>query len=133
MLSKAGLLQCISCLVFLVVCLQPGVFCETLVCYFCPLTSYNRTCKHVLSECAPRELCFTARGRYGQATLLFSKGCVSPSNCARPTTSVYRGNNVTFTYSCCGSRYCNSCPHIARDPALLAVTAIAVSVFAGWT
>lgn len=129
MQSKA-VLQWISGLVFLVLCLQPGVLCENLMCYFCPLTSFNKTCKHTLSECPPQQLCFTADGRFGWASLLFSKGCMTRSDCARPKTSVVRGNNVTFTYSCCSRNYCNSSGRGAGDPALLTVTAIAVSVFA---
>ncbi|XP_051726744.1 protein Bouncer-like [Ctenopharyngodon idella] len=129
MQSKA-VFQWISGLVFLVLCLQPGVLCENLMCYFCPLTSFNKTCKHTLSECPPQQLCFTADGRFGWASLLFSKGCMTRSDCARSKTSVVRGNNVTFTYSCCSRNYCNSSGRGAGDPALLTVTAIAVSVFA---
>ncbi|XP_067275641.1 protein Bouncer [Pseudorasbora parva] len=130
MQAKAGLPWRSSLvLVVVLVSLQPGVLCGKLVCYFCAPTSVNKTCKHVLSECAARELCFTGDGRFGHAHLFLSKGCMGLSDCARPKTAVVRKNNVTFTYSCCGRNYCNASPRSA-----LTGTAIAVSVFAvGWT
>ncbi|XP_052008191.1 tetraspanin-33-like [Xyrauchen texanus] len=93
-------------------------------CYYCPLTAFNKTCKHVLSECPAQELCFTADGRFGRASVLFTKGCMTKSNCIRSNSSVIRGNNITFTYSCCDQDYCNSNQRCAYNHILLTVTAI---------
>ncbi|KAI2653790.1 Protein Bouncer [Labeo rohita] len=132
--SKAGL-HWIPGLVFLVLCVHPSaVLCENLYCYYCPQTSFNRTCRHVLSECRPQELCFTADGRFGRASVLFSKGCMSQRDCARSNSQMIRGNNISFTYLCCDRHYCNSSRGCDHSLALLTVTAIAASVItAGWT
>ncbi|XP_055029355.2 protein Bouncer [Misgurnus anguillicaudatus] len=119
----------ISGVIFLLVCfLLPGVQCQNLRCFYCPQTPFNKTCKTVLSECAPRELCFSANGRFGRTPVLFTKGCMAKSDCVRSNSFVVRGNNVTFTYSCCSSDYCNSSQCISYSHVLI-VTAIIVSVF----
>ncbi|XP_016371843.1 sperm acrosome membrane-associated protein 4-like [Sinocyclocheilus rhinocerous] len=133
-LCKADL-RWIPGLVLLVLCLRPpAVLCENLYCYYCPQTSFNRSCRHVLSECRPQELCFTARGRFGHAPVLFSKGCMSQRDCVRSSSQMIRGNNISFTYSCCGRPYCNSSRRFDHSLALLTVSAVAASVMtARWT
>ncbi|KAK2894925.1 hypothetical protein Q8A67_012154 [Cirrhinus molitorella] len=90
-------------------------------------TSFNRTCHHVLSECRPQELCFTADGRFGRASVLFSKGCMQRRDCVRSNSQMIRGNNISFTYACCDRPYCNSSRGCDHSLALLAVTAIAAT------
>lgn len=112
--------------------LLPGMNCESLQCYFCSPTPFNKTCKHVLSECAPLELCYSADGRFGRTSVLFAKGCMARSDCVRPKSSIIRGNNVTFTYSCCDFHYCNS-SHCVTYNHILMLIAIVVSVLVvGW-
>ncbi|XP_052386788.1 protein Bouncer [Carassius gibelio] len=133
-LSKAG--HCwIPVPVLLVLCLYPpAVLCENLYCYYCPQTSFNRSCRHILSECRPQELCFTAHGRFGHAPVLFSKGCMSQRDCVRSSSQMIRGNNISFTYSCCGRPYCNSSRRSDHSLVLLMVSAITVSIVtADWT
>ncbi|XP_058607886.1 protein Bouncer [Onychostoma macrolepis] len=123
--SAAGL-RWISGLVLLVLCVHaPAVLCQKLYCYYCPQTSFNRSCRHVLSECGPQQVCFTADGRFGRAPVLFSKGCMSPRDCVRSSSQMIRGNNISFTFSCCSRPYCNSGRRWALGPGLLAATAIA--------
>lgn len=114
--------------VFLLLCLLSGLYCENLQCYFCSPTPFNKTCKHVISECAPQELCFSADGRFGRTSVLFTKGCIAKRDCVRPKSYNIRGNNVTFTYTCCDFHYCNS-THCVTYSNILILTAIIVSIF----
>ncbi len=117
----------------LVLCLHaPAVLCEKLYCFYCPQTSFNRSCRHVLSECRPQEVCFTSKGSFGHAPVLFSKGCKSPKDCVRSSSQIIRGNNISFSFSCCDGPYCNSGQRWALGPGLLAATAIAVLCWGWW-
>lgn len=132
MKSKLVLLQLFG-IAFLLLCLLPGLQCENLQCYFCSPTPFNKTCMHVISECAPQELCYSADGRFGRTSVLFTKGCMTKSDCVRPKNYKIRGNNVTFTFSCCDFHYCNS-SHCVIYSHILILTAIIVSIsVVGWS
>ncbi|XP_043089540.1 protein Bouncer-like [Puntigrus tetrazona] len=130
LLFSGAVLRWFSGLVLLVLCVcASSVLTEKLFCYYCPQTSFNRSCRPVLSECGPQEVCFTADGRFGRSPVLFSKGCMSLTDCKRSSSQMIRGNNISFSFSCCDRPYCNSGRRWALGPGLLAATAIAVLCF----
>ncbi|XP_056308478.1 protein Bouncer [Danio aesculapii] len=117
-------------LLFLLLVCVPVVFPQGLRCLFCPVTALNGSCVPVVTECPVQELCYTADGRFGRSSVLFRKGCMLRTDCSRSRHEIIRGNNISFSFSCCGGHYCNSQPRAEPGGRLLLLLLAAAALTA---
>lgn len=119
-----------TCLAFCVylICI-PGLQCEKLFCYYCPIQLINKQCKHVLTGCLPGQQCFTANGNYGNYSSIFIKGCIAENKCLKKSNHSIYGISISLHYDCCTYDYCNSGPHMTRNSIIMEVMLIALALF----
>ncbi|XP_046720352.1 protein Bouncer [Silurus meridionalis] len=75
------------CVIFL-----PGMHCEKLLCYYCPMQLVYKPCRHVLTECLPGQQCFIANGHYGDYSGVFIKGCIPEDKCLKEDNHIIYGS-----------------------------------------
>ncbi|KAF7699159.1 sperm acrosome membrane-associated protein 4-like [Silurus meridionalis] len=114
------------CVIFL-----PGMHCEKLLCYYCPMQLVYKPCRHVLTECLPGQQCFIANGHYGDYSGVFIKGCIPEDKCLKEDNHIIYGINISIRFLCCISDYCNSGHHWAYNHTLIEMI-FALTVFCCW-
>ncbi|XP_067356242.1 protein Bouncer [Channa argus] len=100
----------------------PLLLCNNLLCFYSPILEKDRTFKLIVTECPTNELCFLAKGRFGNHSALSARGCMAEKDCSQVHNLRFKGTVYIMSYGCCDWLYCNACPGITANSLSITLT-----------